>query len=39
VLLGALVGSAIGISVPALHRRQELSVAVTPGGVALLGRF
>jgi len=39
VLIGALVGSAVGIAVPLLHRRQELSLAVAPGGVALVGVF
>jgi len=39
VLVGALMGSAVGITVPLLHRRHQLSVAVSPGGVALVGAF
>ena len=39
VLVGALMGSAVGVTVPMLHRREDLSVAVGPGTVALLGRF
>jgi membrane-associated phospholipid phosphatase len=39
VLIGALVGSAVGLTVPALHRRTELSVAISPGGVTLIGAF
>jgi membrane-associated phospholipid phosphatase len=39
VLVGALVGSAVGFTVPMLHRRESLSLAVAPGGVALVGAF
>jgi membrane-associated phospholipid phosphatase len=39
VALGALVGSAVGMVVPRLHRRHEVTVAVSPGGVSLVGAF
>jgi membrane-associated phospholipid phosphatase len=39
VAVGALVGSAVGIGVPLLHRRREVGVAVAPGGVAVMGSF
>jgi membrane-associated phospholipid phosphatase len=40
VLVGAAVGSAIGLIVPRLHRRGEnLGVAILPGGLALTGAF
>jgi membrane-associated phospholipid phosphatase len=40
VLVGALVGSAVGITVPLLHRRPEnVNVLVSPDGVALVGTF
>jgi membrane-associated phospholipid phosphatase len=39
VVVGALVGSAVGIGVPLLHRRREVSVAFTPGGFTLVGSF
>lgn len=40
VMTGALIGSAIGIVVPILHRRpQGMDVLVSPEGVSLVGRF
>jgi membrane-associated phospholipid phosphatase len=39
VLVGALVGSGVGIVVPRLHRGHELTVAVSPRGVSVLGSF
>lgn len=39
VAVGALVGSAVGIAVPLLHRRREVSLAVSPGGLSLFGSF
>jgi hypothetical protein len=39
VLTGALVGSAIGLAVPRLHRRAEVTAVVYPGGLTVWGRF
>jgi membrane-associated phospholipid phosphatase len=39
VIVGAVAGSAVGLTVPFLHRRREVSVGLFPGGLALLGSF
>jgi membrane-associated phospholipid phosphatase len=39
VIVGAVAGSAIGITVPLLHRRREVSVGIFPGGVSVMGSF
>jgi len=40
VLVGALVGSGVGIAVPLLHRRRlPVQIRASPGGAALVGRF
>ena len=39
VLVGAVAGTAVGITVPLLHRRREVSLAIAPGGVSVLGTF
>jgi membrane-associated phospholipid phosphatase len=39
VLVGSIVGTAVGVTVPLLHRRKEVRVAMFPGGVTVLGDF
>jgi membrane-associated phospholipid phosphatase len=39
VVTGAVVGSAIGLTVPALHRRRDLRLTVGPGNIVLTGSF
>jgi membrane-associated phospholipid phosphatase len=39
VLVGAVVGSAIGVGVPYFHARREVSVSLWPGGLAIRGAF
>ncbi len=40
VVVGALVGSGVGIVVPLVHRhRFPVQLTASPGGVALVGRF
>jgi membrane-associated phospholipid phosphatase len=39
VIVGAMVGSAVGLTVPLLHRRREVQVVVGPGAVGLVGSF
>jgi membrane-associated phospholipid phosphatase len=39
VTVGAVVGSAVGVTVPLLHRRREAQVAISPRGVSVVGSF
>ncbi len=40
VVVGALVGSGVGLVVPFLHRRKlPIQVTASPGGAAVVGRF
>jgi membrane-associated phospholipid phosphatase len=39
VIVGAIAGSAVGVTVPLLHRRREVSVGIFPGGLSLRGEF
>jgi len=39
VIAGAVMGTAVGLTVPYLHRRREVSVGLFPGGLSVVGSF